>query len=149
MTDHQIDRAKTAIEYRAAGMNCAQAVAGAFADVIGLDVKKIFALTGTFGGGFQAHELCGAIAGAAMVLGARYPHDALHDMRTKSATAKRMQAFNRRFLERFPHLTCRELRDTPADCSACSSAERLGLSRACEVYVAAAAEILEEMLAEE
>lgn len=143
------DRAKLAIDYREGGMNCAQAVAGAFADVIGLDVKKIFALTGTFGGGFQAHELCGALAGAAVVLGARYPHDELRDMPAKSYTAKKMQAFHRRFRERFPALTCRDLRDIPADRSVSPAAKRLELQRACEVYIVSAVEILEEMLAEE
>ena len=142
------DRVALANEYHSAGMNCAQAVAAAFADVIGLEEKKIFALTGTFGGGFRAHEICGAITGAAVVLGARYPHDTLHDMAAKSFTSKKMMEFNRRFLERFPALTCRELRDIPGCPEVSPGAQRLGSTRSCDIYIIAAVEILEEMLAE-
>ncbi len=143
-----MDRPAMAAEYHAAGMNCAQAVAGAYADVIGLDLKKIFALTGTFGGGFRSHEICGAITGAAVVLGAKYPHDTLGDMAAKSFTSKKMMEFVRRFRERFPALTCRDLRDIPGDPSVSPAAKRLGLTRSCDIYIVAAVEILEEMFSE-
>ena len=70
-----IERAQLAWDYHRTGYNCAQAVACAFSDVIGLPLEQIAALTGAFGGGFRAGEICGAISGAAIVLGARWPHD--------------------------------------------------------------------------
>ena len=49
-----IERAQLAWDYHRTGYNCAQAVACAFSDVIGLPLEQIAALTGAFGGGFRA-----------------------------------------------------------------------------------------------
>ena len=64
-----MDRAKTAKEYYANGYSCAQAVACAFDDVIGLSVEQIAGLLSGFGGGFRSGEICGVVSGAAVVLG--------------------------------------------------------------------------------
>ena len=73
-----MDRAKIANDYHDNGFSCAQAVACAFQDVIGLSEEKIAALMGCFGGGLRAGEACGVIRGAAMVLGAS-PHRAFFE----------------------------------------------------------------------
>ena len=79
-----MDRAKIANDYHENGYSCAQAVACAFHDVIGLDVERIAALQSCYGGGLRAGEVCGVISGAAMVLGARWPHSKLGDQEAKS-----------------------------------------------------------------
>lgn len=143
-----MDRMKTAAEYHIQGYNCGQAVACAFADVIGLPVERIAALTGTFGGGFRAGEICGALSGGGLVLGARWPHTEIRDMEAKSLVSKKMMEFERRFLERVPGLRCGEIRDLPPQPEISPAARRLELQKSCDVYIAAAVEILEEMLAE-
>ncbi len=143
-----MDRVKTAAEYHTQGYNCGQAVACAFADVIGLPVERIAALTGTFGGGFRAGEICGALSGGGLVLGARWPHTEIRDMKAKSLVSKKMMEFERRFLERVPGLRCGEIRDLPPRPEISPAARRLELQKSCDVYIAAAVEILEEMLAE-
>lgn len=143
-----MDRAKLANDYHKSGYSCAQAVACAFADVIGLPEERIAALLGAFGGGFRTGEICGVISGAAVVLGAKWPHSEPGDMRAKSFVSKKIMEFQRRFLERFPAVCCRDIRDLPAAPEKSDAARRLGLTKSCAVYIVSAVEILEEMLRE-
>ena len=51
------------------GYNCAQAVAVAFADLLGMEEKTVAMLTSGFGGGIGGmHEVCGAVSGMTFVL---------------------------------------------------------------------------------
>ena len=144
-----IQRAQLAWDYHRTGYNCAQAVACAFSDVIGLPVEQIAALTGAFGGGFRAGEICGAISGAAIVLGARGPHDTPRDMTAKAFVSEAGRAFQTRGVARFPAMRCREIRDLPTPPEASPLAVQLGITKSCDIYIVSAVELLEEMLAEE
>ena len=58
------------------GCNCAQAVAVAFCDVTGMDPRAAAKLSSSFGGGMgRMREVCGAVSGMLMVLGALYGYD--------------------------------------------------------------------------
>ena len=144
-----MDRAELANRLHDQGMSCAQSVAGVFDDVIGLEREKVFALTGTFGGGFRAGEICGVVSGAAMVLGAAYPHTDPADKAAKELASERIQEFHRRFCRRFDVLDCRRLKEMPPRPEKSPAAQRLGLERSCPVYIAAAVELVEEMLRED
>lgn len=144
-----MDRAKIANDYHDNGYSCSQAVACAFADVIGLPEEQIAALTGGFGGGFRTGEICGVLSGGAIVLGAKWPHSDPRDMKAKSFVAKKVMKFQKKFLERFPAVRCHDIRDLPAAPEKSPAAQRLGVKKSCAVYIVAAVEILEEMLAEE
>ena len=143
-----MDRALIANEYHEKGFSCAQAVACAFDDVIGLPVEQIAPLMGCFGGGLRAGEVCGVISGAAMVLGARWPHKDPADAAGKEFISDKIREFNRRFLERFPSLRCDALKPLPLAQEKSPAAQRLGIEKTCGVYIVAAVEIVEEMLAE-
>ena len=55
------------------GFNCAQAVAGAFADELSLSEDMLLRLSSAFGGGFgRMREMCGAVSGMTIVFGALY-----------------------------------------------------------------------------
>jgi len=144
-----MNRAQRAVELHAQGANCAQAVVRAFSDKIGLSEEQAMKICGTFGGGFRCGDICGTISGAGVVLGMLYPHVEIRDMKAKSFVSKKMMEFERRFLERFPALACRDIRDLPLNLEASPTAKRMEVKRTCAVYVAAAAEILEEMTAED
>lgn len=63
-------RADIAEELFMGGANCAQAVLGAFADVINIDFETAMKLSSPFGGGVaRMREICGAISGASMAIG--------------------------------------------------------------------------------
>ena len=58
------------------GYNCAQAVAVAFADLIGLDKKTAAKMVSGFGGGFgRLREVCGAVSGMTFVASCLYGYD--------------------------------------------------------------------------
>ena len=112
-------------------------------------MEQLAALCSCFGGGFKAKEICGVISGAAVVLGARWPHKKPEDKAAKELASEKMKQFNRAFLARFPGLTCRDLKDLPPAVEKSPASQRLGVDATCRIYVIAAVEILEEMLAAE
>ena len=144
-----MERTELAATLHSQGYSCTQAVACAFADVVGLPTEQLAALCSCFGGGFKAKEICGVISGAAVVLGARWPHKRPEDKAAKELASEKMKEFNRAFLARFPGLTCRDLKDLPPAVEKSPASQRLGVDATCRIYVIAAVEILEEMLAAE
>ena len=144
-----VNRVQLANELHCRGYSCAQAVACAFCDVLPYGPEELAPFLGCFGGGFRAGEICGAVSGAAVVLGLTWPHRAAEDLAAKELAGEKVRAFQRRFLERFPSLRCGELKGRPDAQEGSAAAARIGFQKSCAVYIAAAVEILEEMLAEE
>ena len=142
------ERAKIANEYHNKGYNCAQAVACAFPDVTGLSENQIAALLSGFGGGFRAGEICGAISGAITVLGAKWPHAVAEDQEAKQFAAQKAMEFHRRWKEKCPEVRCEVLKEMPAEPKNSPTAEELGLSKNCAIYITMATELVEEMLGE-
>ena len=142
-------RAERANEYHKRGFSCAQAVACVFDDVIGLGEQQIAALLSGFGGGFRSGEICGVVSGAITALGAKWPHAVAEDQAAKEFAAEKAREFQRRFLEKFPSVRCDQLKELPCAPEHSPTAQKLGLEKACAVYITAAVEIVEEMLSEE
>ena len=71
-----MDRCAAAYAYHKQGYNCAQSVAGAFADLTGTAPEQLMAAMGGFGGGVGGshEELCGAVSGGVLVLSLLHPH---------------------------------------------------------------------------
>jgi len=85
------------------GCNCSQAVFAAFADEFGLDeslAKKV--ACGLGGGVGRLREVCGAVSGAAMVLGMRADGD-------KAAAYPAIQRLAEAFKAETGSIVCREL----------------------------------------
>ena len=61
-----------ALEIKRCGYNCAQSVIGAFAQLVGIDEDFALKISSAFGGGMKHEQLCGALVGAGMALGACY-----------------------------------------------------------------------------
>lgn len=143
-----MERTRLANQYHEDGYSCAQAVACAFADVVGLPVEQLAALCGAFGGGFRTEEICGVVSGAAVVIGARWPHRTPEDKAAKDFVAEKVREFHRRFRQRFPSLVCRDLKPLDPAPERSPAATAQGVEKTCGVYIVSAVEILEEMLAE-
>ena len=74
-------RTERAVEYFMNGANCAQAVAAAFADLMGMDEKTVLRMTAPFGGGLaRQREVCGAVSGMCMALGVLYGYGDREEM---------------------------------------------------------------------
>ena len=103
-------RANTAKKYFTEGYNCAQAVALAFEDILPLDKEGILLMSSPFGGGMgRMREVCGAVSGMFMVLGAKNGYSAPDDMEGKKRIYAEVRALADEFKAEFGSIICREL----------------------------------------
>ena len=85
------------------GCNCSQAVFAAFADEFSLDEELAKKVACGLGGGVgRLREVCGAVSGAAMVLGMRANGD-------KAAAYPKIQEFAAKYRAETGSIVCREL----------------------------------------
>lgn len=92
------------------GYNCAQSVALAYADVIGLDETEVAALTSGFGGGFgRLREVCGCVSGMTFVAGAFRPATDPSDRAARTASYALVQQLAGDFRGMNGSIICREL----------------------------------------
>lgn len=101
------DPIQIAQERFAQGFNCSQSVLSAYAEKLGLQDEIALKLASPFGGGI-AHrgQVCGAVTGALMTLGAQKGNATLE---TKEDTYKLADEFLHKFQEQHGTLLCREL----------------------------------------
>jgi len=146
-----MDRCMAAYSYHKSGFNCAQAVAGAFHDKIGLTFEQIVSAIGGFGGGVGGThaELCGAISGGVMILSLLYPHKEGADQEAKRRIYALSKEFRRRFEEVFGYTLCSDLLAARVGSSEKTpAAQRLEITNHCDIMIVTAVEILEQMLDE-
>ncbi|MDO4615806.1 MAG: C-GCAxxG-C-C family protein [Lachnospiraceae bacterium] len=126
------ERAEKALAYKRTGMNCAQSVALAFQDLTELDEQTLAAMTQTFGAGVGAsmEGTCGAVMGAAVILGL------VGKERSKPENMKRAKQLLMRFKDQNQSVICRELKGIDTG----------KVLRSCNDCVADAAGFLEEIL---
>ena len=143
------NKGQKAVELFHGGYNCAQAVAGAFADEMGFPLETVLKLAQPFGGGIgRLREVCGAFSGAVLVIGQLYGDDAPNSP-NKMEVYKIVQHLAERFREERGSLVCREIleamkndKDQPAD------APKGGHNPGCANMCALSASILEEYIRE-
>ena len=100
-----------AISLHDKGYNCAQSVACAFAEEIGVAEDVLFAACEGFGLGMGvAKGTCGAVSGAVMLAGFKNSSRNLEHPSSKAATYKLAGAISGEFLEKNGSLTCCELK---------------------------------------
>lgn len=103
-------KAQQAKEYFLQGYNCAQAVAMAFDDLIGMDKNQIAMLTSGFGGGVgRMREVCGTVTGAAFVISALYGYNDPTAIDEKMELYARIQQIGNQFAQENGSVVCREL----------------------------------------
>lgn len=92
------------------GYNCSQSVVAAFSDVTGLDEKTALMLASPFGGGMgRMREVCGAVSGMLLVLGALYGVARTENNAQKAELYARVQELSRQYREQNGSIICREL----------------------------------------
>lgn len=139
-----MDRCALAYQLHREGNNCAQAVAGSFADLAGMRVEQAMSLAAGFGGGVGGshEELCGSISGGVLALGMLYPDN-------KKRCYAMSKEFRKRFEAVFGRTCCKELLAVrPSADGHTPAAARLGVTAHCSVMVVTAVELLEELLQE-
>lgn len=132
------------------GYNCAQAVAGAFYEEIGLPQDTVMMLASSFGGGVgRLREVCGAVSGMAMVLGATHGYCDPTVVQEKADHYALIQEVAGEFSARNDSIICRELLGLPEGKDEPTPEQRTSAyyqKRPCAELVGDAAEILEQKL---
>lgn len=118
-------------EYNKKGFNCAQAVFCALSEYTGLDEKTALAVSAGFGGGVRCGEICGALSGAVMALGMAFPFNDCDDIEAKQKIADLTRRFIAEFKDEYSRVRCEDIK---------------GAGPSCGDYIAAAAEIAEEII---
>lgn len=142
--------AEKAVEIFKEGYNCSQAVFAAFSDVLGIDELTARKMAIGLGGGVgRMREVCGAVSGAAMVLGAVYGGDGAED---KQGAYEKVQAFAEEFKKDNGSVICREILGIDKAKKETATPDKRTTeyykSRPCADKVYEAAKIVEEMLKE-
>ena len=135
------------------GYNCAQAVAAAFSDKMGMDEKTILKMASGFGGGMgRMREVCGAVSGMTFVLSNLYGYNETNDDE-KKALYSFVQKCGERFKSEYKTIICKtllgldgeiKLEPTPTKRS-----EEFYKKRPCLAYVVSAASILSDVISEQ
>ena len=98
-------------EKHKSGYNCAQAVACAYCDLIGIDEETMFRLTEGLGLGMGGMEgTCGAISAAAVLAGLKISTADLEKPNSKGTSYKAAKACIAAFKEKNFTIVCRELK---------------------------------------
>ncbi|HHE37844.1 MAG TPA: C_GCAxxG_C_C family protein [Candidatus Cloacimonetes bacterium] len=132
----------------AQGFNCAQSVLSVFSERFGIDVSAALKIGSAFGGGYaQQGKVCGAITGALMVLGLKYPRLEPESEKQKERINNLAADFIKNFQQRNKDLTyCRDLLEYDVSTEEGRLAAKENNARKkCEKYVQDAVEILEDM----
>lgn len=136
----------------ASGMNCAQSVFAAFADVTGLDKETAMKLSSSFGGGMgRLREVCGTCSAMFMVAGLLYGLGEGFTYEDKAEHYRRIQYLAGQFKEKHDTIVCRELLKGLAVTSTPEPERRTQeyyKVRPCIKFVRTAAEILDRYIAE-
>ena len=132
------------------GYNCAQAVVAAFHEELGMTESEAARLSSSFGGGMgRMRETCGAVSGMLLVAGLLWGYGTPGDDEAKAAHYRLVQEMAAKFRERTGSLICRELLgNPPSDPNPTPRTADFYKTRPCAGFVALAAEILDQEIAE-
>ena len=145
-------RGTAAKRYFTEGYNCAQAVCLAFADLLPIDKKTLVMLSSSFGGGMgRLREVCGAVSGMFIVIGALSGYTDISGKAEKAEHYARIQELANRFKAENGYIVCRELLGLDGKAQSPVPESRTPeyyKKRPCAEYCECAAEILENYLKE-
>lgn len=149
------ERVARAVGYFKSGYNCAQAVVMAYDDVMDLSVEALAKIAAPFGGGMgRMREVCGTVSGMTFIAGAISPAINPQNLEERKANYALVQHFAERFRQENGDIVCRRLlglepmaerSETPMPSQ---RTEEYYRKRPCAEYVASAARIVAEYLAE-
>ena len=145
------EKAEKAVTYFEKGFCCSQAVFTTFATEYGIAEELALKIATQFGGGARKGEMCGSVSGALMALGLKYGFSDGTAQAEKELAHQKAEEFMNRFIEKKGTVVCRELLEhdlsKPGELEKC---RELGIfNSVCPEMVRCAAEIVEQMLAEE
>lgn len=104
------NRTDTAVSKFLEGYNCAQAVFYSFCDDLGFEKETALKIACGFGGGMgRKEEVCGAVSGGILVLGAKYGRGGKDSKKVAELTYQKTRELMDEFAGRHGTYICREL----------------------------------------
>ena len=101
---------ETALQKFVSGYNCAQAILYSFKDAINIDGDTALKLACGFGAGMgRKGEVCGAVTGGIMVIGAKYGRGENDDKTDTEKTYTKARELMEKFEKKHGTFICREL----------------------------------------
>ncbi len=131
------------------GYNCSQSVVLAFIDEIGLHKEQALKIASSFGGGIgRQREVCGAVSGMMICLGALNGYSSPDNHTEKANYYALIQNLCNKFKEKNGSIVCRELLglSSPSNPTPEKRTDTYYKKRPCASLVGDAVEILEEYL---
>ena len=143
-----MDHGIKAAELFLSGYNCAQSVAVAFHEELGLTEGQAARMASAFGGGMgRMREVCGAVSGMLLVLSCLYGYDTPGDDASKKVLYTQVQELAAKFREENGSIICREiLKNPPSDPNPTPRTADFYAKRPCAKMVMTAARLMEEFL---
>ncbi len=109
-TEVIVSKGDRAYELFKEGYNCSQAVFGAFAEELGVDLATAVKLASGFGGGIgRMREVCGTFTGLTMAASMIYGYNDPKDTETKAELYEKIRGLADKFREENGSIICREL----------------------------------------
>jgi C_GCAxxG_C_C family probable redox protein len=130
------------------GFNCSQALLSTYGEQFGLDKELAYKIANVFGVGMGMGEICGAVTGAFMIIGAKYGKSKADDQQSSDRACGIADDFVNEFISRNRSIVCRELLgiDVSTPEGAKIVHEKGLLKILCPKFVQDAAEIIEKIL---
>ena len=107
-----INKTETALQKFASGYNCAQSILYSFSNEINIDSNVALKIACGFGAGMgRRGEVCGAVTGGIMTIGAKYGKGENGDKTATETTYAKTKELMDRFQEKHDSFICKELLD--------------------------------------
>jgi C_GCAxxG_C_C family probable redox protein len=104
------NRTEIAVSKFSEGYNCAQSVLYSYSDALGLDKNTALEMACGFGAGMgRKGEVCGAVSGGIIVIGAKYGRGDKDDRTATELTYKKTRELMDRFEKKHGTFICRKL----------------------------------------
>ena len=144
-------RKEKALQLFSEHFHCSQAVLAAFSEECGITEEQALKLGACFGSGMRKGEVCGACTGALMVLGLLYGQSDKEDLESRMQANRVNEAMMERFSEKCGSYICNELLgcDVRTEQGIQYARDHHLFTELCPKMVAAAVDVLEEILGEE
>ncbi|MCQ2546385.1 MAG: C-GCAxxG-C-C family protein [Clostridia bacterium] len=130
------EKIQKALDNHHKGYNCAQSVACAFAEELGMDEKELFKMMEGFGFGMGCMGTCGAVSGMTAVAGLKESDGNLEQPASKKASYRASKKMIKAFEEKNGSVICKEIKGVDTG----------KVLRSCDGCVEDAAEIVEKNL---
>jgi C_GCAxxG_C_C family probable redox protein len=145
-----MDRPEIAAEYMRKGFNCAQSIVKAFSSELTVDDQAAIKMAASLGAGLGRNGyVCGALSGAALVIGARFGNTDPADTAAREKAYRMANELLEKFQREHHTVLCRELISTNLKIpDELKRARETGVfQNQCPLFVLSAGKILEEILA--